>query len=147
MNEIGNISFLGLIFGMIGTSLGGLLGAFINITSNKFISFILEFAAGLMTAVICFDLIPESLDIISISLCLLGIFLGTISMFFCDNIVELCFKNKNKYSNSLLKTGIIILIGLSLHNFPEGLAIGAGFEVSNSLRSVIGNCNCITRYS
>ena len=32
--------------------------------------------------------------------------------------------------NSLLKTGIIIGIGLALHNFPEGLAIGAGFETS-----------------
>lgn len=147
MEKIGNISFLGLIFGMIGTSLGGLLGAFLNIKSNKFISFILEFAAGLMTAVICFDLIPESLDIVNISLCILGIFLGTISMIFCDNIVDICFKNKNNYSNSLLKTGIIILIGLSLHNFPEGLAIGAGFDVSNTLRNFVSCCNCTTRHT
>lgn len=142
MENIGNISFLGLIFGMLGTTLGGILGAFINIKSNKFISFILEFAAGLMTAVICFDLIPEALDIINITSCILGIFLGTISMILCDKIVDKCFNEKNNYSNSLIKTGIIILIGLSLHNFPEGLAIGAGFEASNALRNIFSNCNC-----
>ncbi len=140
MEKIYNISFLGLFFGMIGTTLGGFLGAFLNIKSHKFISFILEFAAGLMTAVICFDLIPEALEIVNISLCILGIFLGTFSMIICDDIVDKCFKNKENYSNSLLKTGIIIFIGLSLHNFPEGLSIGAGFEVSNTLRYF--TCNC-----
>ena len=33
-------------------------------------------------------------------------------------------------SGSLLKTGIIVGIGLAIHNFPEGLAIGSGFEAS-----------------
>ena len=37
--DIGNISFLGLIFGMFGTTLGGILGAILNIKSIKFISF------------------------------------------------------------------------------------------------------------
>ena len=140
--DIGNISFLGLIFGMFGTTLGGILGAILNIKSNKFISFILEFAAGLMTAVICFDLVPEALEIITITPCILGIFLGTISMILCDKIVDNCFNKKNNYSNSLIKTGIIILIGLSLHNFPEGMAIGAGFEASKALRNIFSNCNC-----
>ena len=41
-------------------------------------------------------------------------------------------KEKNK-NNSLLKTGIIVGIGLAIHNFPEGLAIGSGFESSIKL--------------
>ena len=35
--------------------------------------------------------------------------------------------------NDLLKTGIIVSIGLAIHNFPEGLAIGSGFEASIKL--------------
>ena len=45
MKNISIISFYGLIFGITGTSLGGFIGAFLRIKSNKSLSFILEFAA------------------------------------------------------------------------------------------------------
>ena len=93
MQEIGIISLYGLIFGIIGTTIGGITGAFLNIKSNKFLSFVLEFAAGLMTAVICFDLIPETLNIVSITICIIGIFVGIIAMILCDKIIDTCYKN------------------------------------------------------
>ena len=134
--EILKTTLLGLFFGTFGTTMGGLLGIFIKKNSNKFLSFILAFASGLMMAVICFDLIPESLEITNITYSLLGIIIGIIVMFFCDLLVEKKF-NKNielkENKNSLLKTGLIVSIGLAIHNFPEGLAIGSGFEVSTKL--------------
>lgn len=45
MNSIGTITIYGLIFGMLGTTLGGVLGAFLKVKSNKILSFVLEFAA------------------------------------------------------------------------------------------------------
>ena len=136
MNEILKTTLLGLFFGTFGTTIGGILGIVIKKNSNKFLSFILSFASGLMMSVICFDLIPEALGISSIYGIVFGILIGIISMIFCDVIVQKKFnKKQQKYANTndLLKTGIIVSIGLAIHNFPEGLAIGSGFEASMRL--------------
>lgn len=136
MNEILKTTLLGLFFGTFGTTIGGILGIVIKKNSNKFLSFILSFASGLMMAVICFDLIPEALGISNIYGIVFGILIGIISMIFCDIIVQKKFNQKQqKYAstNDLLKTGIIVSIGLAIHNFPEGLAIGSGFEASMRL--------------
>lgn len=136
MVEILKTTILGLFFGTFGTTLGGLIGIMIKKNSNKFLSVILEFASGLMMAVICFDLIPEALLIGNMLLVIIGILIGIFAMIFCDIIVEKKFninKRSKKGNNSLLKAGIIVSIGLAIHNFPEGLAIGSGFEASVKL--------------
>ena len=143
MNDISNITILGLIFGMLGTTLGGIAGAFFNINSNKIISFILEFAAGLMTSVICFDLIPHSLEFINLKLCILGILLGIFTMVFFNETVNRKLKSASSFSSNLLKVGIVIGIGLTIHNLPEGLAIGAGFEASSELGLSLAIAICI----
>ena len=128
-------TLIGLFFGTFGTTIGGLIGIYFNKASNKFLSFILSFASGLMLSIVCFDLIPEAMEIATITNVLLGIILGIITMILCDIFVQNKFNSKNiKFkNNSLLKTGIIVSIGLALHNFPEGLAIGSGFEASITL--------------
>lgn len=134
MENIGVISLYGLLFGIIGTSIGGFIGAFLKLSSDKYLCFILEFAAGLMTSIICFDLIPEALTIVNISICIIGIFIGILSMILCNKYISKLSKTTSVIAkNSMFKTGIIIAIGLAIHNFPEGLAIGAGFEASNTL--------------
>ena len=131
-------TLLGLFFGTFGTTIGGIIGVTFKNPSKKFLSFILQFAAGLMIAIICFDLIPEALEISNISSVFIGIFVGVIAMVICDNLVKKIYnkkekRNRSNNSNSLLKTGIIVGIGLAIHNFPEGLAIGSGFESSIKL--------------
>ena len=91
-----------------------------------------------MTAIICFDLIPEALEITNLANVFIGVILGVACMVICDNIINRTYqikekKNERYQNNSLLKTGIIVGIGLALHNFPEGLAIGSGFGASVKL--------------
>ena len=98
-----------------------------------------------MLAIICFDLIPEALEITSIATVILGILLGIIIMIGCDVVVQRKFNRKaqNQQKSQLLKTGMVVSIGLALHNFPEGLAIGSGFGASLTLGYSLAIAICL----
>ncbi len=143
--EIMKTTILGLFFGTFGTTLGGIIGIVIKKQSNKFLSFILAFASGLMMSVICFDLLPEAMGISNVINVVIGTIIGIIIMILCDILVEKKFSTNRKFkdNNSLLKTGIIVSIGLAIHNFPEGLAIGSGFEASLKLGLSLAVAICL----
>lgn len=134
-----------MFFGTFGTTIGGILGVICKKQSKKFLSFILAFASGLMLAIICFDLIPEALEITSIATAILGILLGIIVMIGCDVVVQrkLNRKAKVQQKSQLLKTGMVVSIGLAIHNFPEGLAIGSGFGASLTLGYSLAIAICL----
>lgn len=98
-----------------------------------------------MLAVICFDLVPEALEISSVYTTILGVILGIIVMIGCESIIDKKFNTKTIDSNKLglLKTGIIVSIGLALHNIPEGLAIGSGFDASDALGFSLAIAICL----
>lgn len=50
------------ISGVVGTGLGGVIGAVLKRDSNKIVSLLLSFAAGIMLAVVCFDLMSQPIE-------------------------------------------------------------------------------------
>ena len=151
MEDLLKTTLLGLFFGTFGTTLGGIIGLKFKNTSNKFLSFILSLASGLMTAILSFDLIPEALQISPIINVIIGIILGIACMIICNTLVDKKFSNDSKIfrnvtktkQKDLLRTGIITSIGLAIHNLPEGLAIGSGFGASLSLGYSLAIAICI----
>lgn len=144
MNEILKATLIGLFFGTFGTTIGGIIGIKFKNPTKKFLSFILAFASGLMMAIVCFDLLPEAFNLSTLPTVFLAILLGIIAMIFCDLLVDKKFNSSIKIKkNSLLKTGIIVSIGLALHNFPEGLAIGSGFNASIKLGISLAIAICL----
>jgi ZIP family zinc transporter len=124
--------------GIIGTGLGGAIAFLLNNPGKRFLSTLLSFSSGLMIAVTCFDLMPNAISIGSLFHGLTGIVAGTVMIIICQ---ELIFRTDRKKrsgqvlgvrSKNYLRTGILMGIGIALHNFPEGLAIGSGFTAVES---------------
>ncbi|PYG89544.1 ZIP family zinc transporter [Ruminiclostridium sufflavum DSM 19573] len=135
MGYILKIAAIGLISGITGTGIGGLIAFFVDKNiSNRLLSTILEFSAGLMTSVVCFELIPEAVKIAGLNLTIIGVISGILIIIFIEDFIKQLDIVKNTKGNSnLLRAGILVSIGLALHNLPEGFAVGSGFEASVSL--------------
>ena len=50
------------IAGVVGTGLGGLIGAMLQKDSSRAVSLLLSFAGGVMLSVVCFDLVTEAIE-------------------------------------------------------------------------------------
>lgn len=56
------VTLVTLLSGAGGTGLGGVVGALCKSDSNRTISLLLAFAGGVMTAMVCFDLLAEAVE-------------------------------------------------------------------------------------
>ena len=62
MGAIETLILTTAIAGVLGTGLGGLIGALLQKDSNRTVSLLLSFAGGVMLSVVCFDLVVEAID-------------------------------------------------------------------------------------
>ena len=62
MGVIATLILTTFIAGVVGTGLGGLIGALLQKDSNRTVSLLLSFAGGVMLAVVCFDLVVEAIE-------------------------------------------------------------------------------------
>lgn len=123
--------FLGLymsFFGAISSSIGGFLGGFFNIKSKNMIAFLYELTAGMMTGIVCFEMIPESIEISNTMFSILGIAIGVAIVYITDIIIQ---KFNKKEKRGII--ALVIMFSMAIHNAIEGLAIGSSFIFSFSL--------------
>lgn len=138
MQRLIEVTIIGLISGIIGTGTGGLMAFFIRDISNKVLGFVLEFSSGLMMAVVCFELIPEAFEYGGELLTFSGIVFGVFAIIIIENhIKKMSYFKKTSGNTGLLRAGILTAVGIALHNFPEGFAVGSGFEASLTLGMTI----------
>ena len=62
MGVLATLLLTTFLAGVIGTGLGGLIGALLQKDSNRTVSLLLSFAGGVMLAVVCFDLVVEAIE-------------------------------------------------------------------------------------
>lgn len=127
------------VAGMAGTGLGGLAGALFGRNSEKLISLLLSFAAGVMLSVVCFDLITEALGKSNLPLVITGVLAGFAAVYLLNDIIDRAaglriHKNpraNNATSRRLFTGGLIMAAAIALHNLPEGMVIGASYAGSD----------------
>ena len=119
---------ISLIF--VGQTLGCLIGL-IKKPKETILYGSLAFAASMMLGISFFQLIPESLKIIPLYLAIISFLLGVVIFRGVDRTLphinpELLKKEKPSIERSVT----MLVIGMALHNLPEGLAIGVGFALT-----------------
>lgn len=134
MNNAFSSFFQGLIIGSVGTSLGGFISLYIRKPNKKLFSSLLMFTAGLMLSIISFDLLPEAFEIGGIFVELLGLVNGLILIFLVEELIPINkLKSYPKKKQNYIRMSLMILISLSLHNLPEGLALGSSYIYSSDI--------------
>lgn len=130
MKSVLLICLVAAFAGIAGTTAGVMLSAFLG-GSRRTLSFMLEFTAGMMTAVVCFDLLPEAFALQGWPVALLGVIVGVVFAIVVQHTVK--YGGKKERGRELQNTGLIAAVGIAMHSFPEGIAIGSGFHLSPAL--------------
>jgi len=122
--------------------MGPVLGSLIGIMrrpSEMFMYNMLAFAAGVMLAISFLELIPQSIELSSIWLCSIGIIVGASIMYLVDKLIPHIHPDPNMSSESkkLHKTAFLLIVGIFIHNFPEGMTIAVGAAIDVRLAMVI----------
>lgn len=126
----------GLLIPFLGTTLGSAMVFFMkNKMNNKVEKLLLGFASGVMIAASIWSLIIPSIDmakeqnVISWIPATIGFLLGILFLLVLDSIIPHLHLNSNKPEGlkaKLQKTTMMVL-AVTLHNIPEGMAVGVVF--------------------
>lgn len=122
---------LGSVIGAAGTVIGGLLALLIGKRAREPRPF-LAFAGGMMVAVVFFDMLLESEELGGMVRMCIGASAGGIFFALADPLFN------HSEEPSLYSTGLLVLIGIALHNLPEGLAVGSSLVESREAALSLG---------
>lgn len=121
--------FMGAVIPFVGTSVGALVSFFSpEKNTDKAGALISGFASGVMVAASVWSLLIPSVEYsvnygsFSFVPAVAGLFTGTVFMLLSDRLIE------RKAKNSLHKKRKLMYFAVTLHNIPEGMAIGAAYS-------------------
>ena len=91
---------------------------------------VLGFASGIMLTAVFSELIPEAVQIAGLIHTLIGIIIGIIFLMLSDIMIESAIPRSQNLEQHFARTGVMLFLAIACHNFPEGMAIGSGYEAS-----------------
>ena len=106
----------------LGTALGALLIFIKKEWSSKSLAFYLGLASGVMVAVVVFDMLPSALLYSGLFKVAGGVLLGVFIMGLGDGALF----TRMSSPHTLTGLGYLIMLGIAMHDLPEGIAIALG---------------------
>ena len=116
------------LMGLFAEAGGLLMGIFIlyglTLKEGKIMGMLYGATSGLMLAMICFDVLPEALEKGRMDLVFCGIAIGTLLGICLDDLAEDLEEKCQSLQRNIDKSGLILALGIAIHNVPEGFALG-----------------------
>lgn len=126
-----NIFAIMLVLNITVSLIGYLIGTIINCKNKLIISALYEISAGMMTGIVCFEMLPNSIEISNIYITIIGLIVGIIFTLILEYAIT---KIKLKNTIKVYKTSIILVIlSMTTHNIIEGISIGSSYAYMFSL--------------
>ena len=89
MGVISTLLFTTFLAGVVGTGLGGLIGAMLQKNSNRTVSLLLSFAGGVMLSVVCCDLVIEAVETqVGVLFVIFSVALGVAITFLLNHLID-----------------------------------------------------------
>lgn len=127
-------AFIATLFTWGITALGALVVCFFKEVNKKVLNTILGFSAGVMIAASFWSLLAPSIDLsfelgyIAWILPAIGFVVGGLFVLVSDRFLDTALKNKRTLrSADSLKRSILLVSAITIHNIPEGMAVGVAF--------------------
>ncbi|MDA8443359.1 MAG: ZIP family metal transporter [Peptococcaceae bacterium] len=121
----------------LATTAGAALVVFWGKPREQTLAFLLAAAGGVMLAVVGLDLIPTAWHFGPISQFFSGLTAGACLMALSINFLNRTTRTHTSRRQRLKNTGVLIAMGIALHDIPEGMAIAAGHEAAQQLGAII----------
>ncbi len=115
------------------TAIGAALVFFFKKINKNIMDGMLGFAGGVMIAASFFSLIApaitmaENLHLIAWLVVFIGFFLGGLLLFIGDKIYDVFESHHQTMRKSSFKRCFMLITSITLHNIPEGMAVGVAF--------------------
>jgi len=115
----------------LSTTIGSLLGLMVRKPGPRFMALTLGFSGGVMILVSFVELLAKGIESVGFGPAHLAFFLGMAVMFLIDVSIPHEYMaeqpdGQGQPQGGLMKTGLLVALGLGIHNFPEGMATFAG---------------------
>jgi len=79
-----------------------------------------------MISMVCMELLPEGYKAAGFTYTTIGLVFGIILIIALDEYIKFLIKKRG--GNPVMLSGWMVVFAVSLHNLPEGFAVGAGFQ-------------------